>query len=140
FVQYFVRYREGRGLSNVGGAVVDENIGGSNGLDGLMHEPLQSVLLADVAGNRNDFASERSKLQGSRFKVFQLAAGDHDVGPRRCQRLSNGLADAATTAGDDCDFVAQTETWVVVHLFYQREAKALAGIDARRSSRRRYLP
>ena len=58
FVQHFIRYRQGRALPNVGGAVVDENIDGSNALHGLMHEPLQSVLLADVAANRNDFASE----------------------------------------------------------------------------------
>ena len=57
-----------------------------------------------MAGQRKRFAGERFKFIRGGFEIFQLAAGNDDIGAGRRQSLGNGFADAASTAGDDGHF------------------------------------
>ena len=98
------RSRRSAALSDIRRAVVDENIDRPNLFGGLIHELFQRFLLANVAGDRNDLPLEGSELPGRRFKIFQLAAGDDDLGARRGQSPGNGLADTTPATGYDGDF------------------------------------
>ena len=150
-VEHFIRHFEGRALPDVRGAVVDKNINRPDALHRLRDELLQGFFVTDVAGERDGLARQRSEFAGGGFEVFELAAGDDDVGAGGCKTLRDGLADAAAAASHQSDFVFQDEaagldqggattSYAGWSVGLGGEAPTPACIDSCRSCRRRYFP
>jgi hypothetical protein len=106
--EHIVGHIQRRPLTDVGRAVVDQNVHRPEDLLGFAEQGLQLVGASDVTFDRMDFAGQRRELLRGRLEVLHLAAGDDDVGAGPGQTMRDCLADAAPPARDDGDFALQT--------------------------------
>jgi hypothetical protein len=81
------------------------DIHGPDARDGLLHEVFDGLPVTDVAGDGNDLAGERRELPRGGFQVFQFPAGDDHLCAGCGQPPGDGLADAATAARHEGDFI-----------------------------------
>jgi len=65
--------------------------------------------VGNVQLQRERFAASRGDFGNQRGKFFFVPCGDHDLGAGFGQRQRGVAANALRRAGDDCDFVFQTE-------------------------------
>ena len=89
--------------------VVHKNIHTSEGGIGLLYQPVALGPLADVRRYGQRLAAQRPHFLGHLLAVFQLAAGDDDVGAARREGLDHLVAQPARTAGDQRHLAGEIE-------------------------------
>jgi hypothetical protein len=91
-------------LTDIRGAVVDQDVDGTKSRLGLADCVFQVFLAADVALNRRNFAGQPGELLGGRLENLQFAARDDNAGAGFYKPTRNRLANAAATPGHKGDF------------------------------------
>ena len=116
-VEHLVGDVERRPLPHVGGAVVHQDVDRAELRLGLLHQGLDLVGLAEMAGDRDDLAGQAGELGGRGLEVLFLAAGDHDGRAGVGEPAGDRLADAAAAAGHQGDFSRQIDGSAHVRAF-----------------------
>ena len=98
-------------LDRLGGddglAVVDDDVDGAVGLDGLRNDLEDALAVGGVAGHGKALAAELTDLGDGGLDGLQATAGGDDLDAAFGQAQGNALADALTGTGDDGDLLVE---------------------------------
>ena len=100
---------ESRFLGDIGGRIVDQDIDPAELAMGGVDELADVGGAPDVACQGIDPAGAIRDFGGDLLKGLELAAADDDRGAFAGERFRDGSSDAAAGAGDDGDFVCESE-------------------------------
>ena len=98
-------------LDGLGGddglAVVDDDVDGAVGLDGLRNDLEDALAVGGVAGHGKALAAELTDLGDGGLNGLQATAGGDDLDAALGQAQGDALADALTGTGDDGDLLVE---------------------------------
>ena len=92
---------------NDGLAVVDDDVDGAVGLDGLRNDLEDALAVGGVAGHGKALAAELADLGDGGLNGLQATAGGDDLDAALGQAQGNALADALAGTGDDGDLLVE---------------------------------
>ena len=88
-------------------AVVDDDVDGAVGLDGLLDDLEDALAVGGVAGHGEALAAELEDLGDGGLDGLEATAGGDDLDAALGEAQRDALADALAGAGDDGDLLVQ---------------------------------
>ena len=130
--------------------VVDQDVDAAKGGIGLFHQPVALRPFADMGADSDGAAAKGTAFLGHRFAIFQIAAGDDDIGAALGQSLDHLIAQTPAAAGDQRHLAGEIKQGIkggrgcggghggiLLLLFPARTGARLGSVNTRRAGARR---